>query len=276
MDNMIEALEVILKELGSLLLVWRAQNMTSGRWEGSQLKADADQHAHNFLLHRLHQTWPSIPVISEEDASAHDAQRPDEYWLIDPIDGTASFCTGFDGFVTQVALIRECQTVVAVVHAPALDLTYTATRDGPALCNNIPISTTISGTRAPILIDNYPEPRGIAQRLYDEIGCCGYVESGSIGLKICRVADGTADLFVKDVTVRDWDLAPADLILVRAGGILTTLAGDPVPYDGGFERVGLIAVANSELAAQLRKWNCNSEPAPVGCCEFPYPKLERH
>lgn len=255
MDSMLEALEKIMRELGDLLLDWRTRGMTHGCWEGTQLKADADRHAHDFLLDRLRQSWPDIPVISEEDASMHDANRPGEYWVIDPIDGTASFCSGFDGFVTQAALVRGCQPVLAVVHAPALGLTYTATQDGLALCNRVPISTTAYGTRAPILIDNYPKPRGIAQRLYDEIGCGGYIESGSIGLKICRVADRTADLFVKDVTVRDWDLAPADLILARAGGILTTLAGDLVPYDGGFERAGLIAAAGRTLAERVRDWN---------------------
>lgn len=257
MTTMLEALEMIMRELGGLLIEWRTQGVTGSHWEGSQLKADADRRAHDVLFDHLRQSWPSVPVISEEDASAHDACRPDEYWLIDPIDGTASFCNGFDGFVTQAALMRKCQPVLAVVHAPALGLTYAATQDGPALCNRAPISTAISNIRALILIDNYPEPRGIARSLYDEIGCSGYVESGSIGLKICRVADGTADLFLKDVTVRDWDLAPADLILTRAGGLLTTLAGSSVPYDGGFERVGLIASGNRELSVKVSKWNSN-------------------
>lgn len=250
MGTMLETLEPIMRELGDLLLEWRKRGMTNGHWEGSQLKAGADRRAHEFLVEQLHRSWPNIPVISEEDVSAHDECRPNEYWLIDPIDGTASFCNGFDGFVTQVALMRMCQPVLAVVLAPALNLTYTASLNEPALCNSIPISTTVFGIRAPILIDNYPEPRGIARSLYNEIGCSGYVESGSLGLKICRVADGTADLFVKDVIVQDWDLAPAHLILRRAGGQLTTLVGGSLPYDGNFERVGLIASGNQKLMLQ--------------------------
>lgn len=257
MATMLKTLETVMRELGGLLMEWRTLGMTDGHWEGAQLKADADRCAHNFLVEHLSRFWPSVPIISEEDESKHDACRPDEYWLIDPIDGTASFCNGFDGFVTQVALMRKCQPVLAVVHAPALDLTYTATQDGPAFCNSAVISTVKSGIRVPILIDNYPEPRGIARNVYDEICCGGYVESGSIGLKICRVADGTADLFFKDIAVRDWDLAPADLILARAGGLLTTLAGRVFPYDGEFERVGLIASGNRELSIQASKWNNN-------------------
>jgi 3'(2'), 5'-bisphosphate nucleotidase len=255
MKTMLKTLETILIDLGSLLLEWRTLGETHGHWEGTQLKAEADLRAHNYLVTHLRESWPNIPIISEEDETAHKAHRPDEYWLIDPIDGTASFCNGFDGFVTQVALMRSCRPVLAVVHAPALGLTYTASLDETPLCNGVQISTNVSSNRGPILIDNYPEPRGIAQSVYNELVCSAYVESGSLGLKICRVADGTADLFVKDVPVRDWDLAPAHLILKRAGGQLTTLDGNALPYDDGFERVGLIASSNRNLMRQVTEWN---------------------
>jgi 3'(2'), 5'-bisphosphate nucleotidase/myo-inositol-1(or 4)-monophosphatase len=253
---MLEKVSALLGLVGAEMLTWRGGDLCDGHWEGGQLKTVADQEAHRLIKEGLAKIAP-LPCISEEDAYSHVSKRPEIYWLIDPIDGTASFCNGFDGFVTQVALMRNCQPVLAVVHAPALGLTYTSSLDEPALCNRAPISTAVSGTRVPILIDNYPEPRGIARRLYDEIGCSGYVESGSIGLKICRVADGTADLFVKDITVRDWDLAPAHLILARAGGLLTTLAGNSWPYDDAFEKVGVIASCNRELSAQVAKWNRN-------------------
>jgi len=143
---------------------------------------------------------------------------------------------------------------LAIVHAPALGLTYTATENGPALCNRKPISTAKCGVRAIVLIDNYPEPRGVARELIDCAGKIQYVECGSIGLKICRVADSVADLFVKDVKVQDWDLAPGHLILKRAGGLLSLLDGASVPYGGGFERAGLIAAANQEVFYQTTGW----------------------
>ena len=251
----LESLVLILKELGILLLEWRALGKIQGKWEGTQLKAEADMLAHNFLVEHLLKSWPGIPIISEEDGGAHNLRRPDLYWLIDPIDGTASYCGGFDGFVTQVALMQDSKPIMAVVHAPALELTYTASRDEWAECNHEPISTVKFGKRVPVLIDNYPEPRGIARRLYSEIECGGYVESGSIGLKICRIADGTADIFIKDVTVRDWDLAPAGLILERAGGVLITLAGGEVPYEGEFGKVGLIATSSRKLAQEIVDWS---------------------
>ncbi len=254
MNNMLVSVEMIMTNLGSQLLEWRAQGETQGHWEGAQLKAVADRRAHEYLLTQLSDKWPSIPVISEEDVSAQEFHRPHEYWLIDPIDGTASFCNGFDGFVTQVALMRNCRPVLSVVHAPALNLTYTACIDEPAFCNGVPISVAGTEKESLVIIDNYPKPRGITKSLYDAIGCDRYVESGSLGLKICRIADGTADIFFKDVPVRDWDLGAPQLVLERAGGKLTNAYGDHIPYEGGYEHTGLVVTASDKVANDVVQW----------------------
>lgn len=247
---MLEQVEELLAALGAKLLEWRRQGITGGRWEGTQLKAIADQMAHDFLVEGIGQISPDVPIISEEDLASVHHLRPADYWLIDPIDGTASFCGGFNGFVTQVAYMRGAAPVLGVVHAPALELTFSAVAGGKATCNGktIRVNDKIS---APTIIDNYPEPRGIAKTLFDTLPCGRYVESGSLGLKICRVADNTADLFVKDVVVKDWDLAPGHLVLQCAGGVLTTLDGRDVPYADGFERLGIVAATSTELAAQV-------------------------
>lgn len=244
---MLEKVEELLRALGAHLMAWRREGLTDGRWEGTQLKATADQRAHDFLRDGLARLTPDVPVVSEEDMKSIAAQRPDDYWLIDPIDGTASFCNGFNGFVTQVARMRDAKPVMGLVHAPALDLTYSGAVGQPSRCNGHLLQVS-APNGDPTIIDNYPQPRGIAKTLFETLPCKAYVESGSIGLKICRIADGTADLFVKDVLVKDWDLAPGHLILEGAGGVLTTLDGLVIPYAGSFERIGLVAAGQPELA----------------------------
>ena len=146
--------------------------------------------------------------VSEEDAGSQTGERPDAYWLIDPIDGTRSFVEGSSpGFVTQVALMRHGVPVEAAVFCPPLDLLYTARRGAGAALNGSRLSLDQTPGLAK-LIDNYPQPREIAAAVVEAFGIPDYIKPGSIGLKICRIADGTADLFVKDVVVRDWDVAP--------------------------------------------------------------------
>ena len=246
---MIEKLIVLLQETGKEISRRRSTNAIDGKWEGDQLKTQADDFAHECLENVLPSILP-VPVVSEENPSSQSNDRLDEYWLIDPIDGTRSLVDGYPGWVTQVALIQSNEPQMAVIFAPDLDLTYWAERGQGAYCNGVKLQTTQGETDRLLLIDNYPEPRGIAADLVKGMPCTGYVESGSIALKICRIADDTADLFVKDVPVRDWDIAAPMLIIHEAGGCLSTFSGQDYRLTGDYEKKGLIAAKNQSIYKQ--------------------------
>lgn len=244
----------VVREVGSLLLEWRTQGITGGHWDGAQYKAKADSMAHNELVARLRSINGKAPVISEEDVGSLAIGRPDNYWLIDPIDGTASFAHNYPGFVTQVALVKDNQPVLAAVYAPALDLLYLAEKgSGSSLNGNRLKISQVSQLDS--LIDNYPEPRGIAGAAFRQFGFKRYIECGSISLKICKVADGTADLFLKDVAIRDWDIAAPHLIIEEAGGYLTDIGGNNFRYLGSFENKGLIAAPAKEVCNRVASWH---------------------
>jgi 3'(2'), 5'-bisphosphate nucleotidase/myo-inositol-1(or 4)-monophosphatase len=244
----LEALSGLVTRVGELLLRWRAQGRTSGHWSGTQFKAEADVLADSELRDGLRRIDTAIPVISEEDA-VHAGTRPVRYWLIDPLDGTASFAGGFDGFVTQAALIEGAVPRLAAVYAPVLRRTYCAELGGGAFVGGKRLRIRLGPPKT--LTDNTPAPQGLAGNVYEALGLTRYLESGSIGLKICRVADSSADLFVKDVAVRDWDLAAPQLILEEAGGVLTDLAGRRIPYSGSYRREGLVAASNRALLERV-------------------------
>ncbi|MCB1878797.1 MAG: inositol monophosphatase [Gammaproteobacteria bacterium] len=236
LGNLIE----IIRDTGREVSKSRLQSVDGGKWEGDQLKTQADALAHKLLAMKLSDVLP-IPVVSEENSFSQSEVRPDKYWLIDPIDGTRSLVDGFPGWVIQAALIQNNEPQIAVIFAPDLDLTFTAEKGEGAFCNSRKLSLDSADKSRLLLIDNYPEPRGIAADLCNGIPCTGYVECGSIALKICKIADGTSDLFVKDVPVRDWDIAAPKLIIEEAGGCLKTYSGRDYLLTGKFEKMGLIA-----------------------------------
>lgn len=180
--------------------------------------------------------------------------KPSSYWLIDPIDGTASWYEGFTGFVTQIAYIENDLPIFGVIYAPALNKLWWAVKDRGAFLNDnkLPKCRTElfdSGFR---LIDNYPEPKRIAKTISEGMVVKNYIESGSLGLKSVLVADGSADLFVKDVLIRDWDIAPAYVILNELGCHLSDLKGESILFTGSHEKNnGLIVAANVSLARKV-------------------------
>ncbi|MDH5189725.1 MAG: inositol monophosphatase [Gammaproteobacteria bacterium] len=254
---LVEAMKVV----GSELLARRENNQVDGEWIGAQLKSSADIYAHEFLQKTLYKISPEIPFISEESIDLDVTERPDCYWLVDPIDGTASYVNGFDGFVMQVALIRDNVPQLAVIYAPATDECYTAIASEGAYKNNtrMTLYTNHDGVR---LIDNYPEPRGIAKSIMEKLPNGTYVESGSLSLKALRVVEGGADLFVKDVVVRDWDFAAPIVIINELSACISQFNGKEFSLYGSWEKKGIIVCRDKSLHQQIIHLLAENETSP--------------
>jgi 3'(2'), 5'-bisphosphate nucleotidase len=247
----VDAVARLCRQAGAKLMAWRGDRDATAEVEGRPGKLRADIALHDLMIEALAAISPGLPVISEEDL-LHEDERPSRYWIIDPIDGTASWLGGFRGFVVQAALIVDGAPEIGVVHGPALDVLYSARRGHGALRNGMLIPRLVPSDRL-IVVDNYPEPRRAAARLVSGLPGATYLESGSLGLKACLVADGTADLFVKDVMVRDWDMAPALVIAGETGAVMEHYAGGAYSCIGSIEKPdGVIVARDSGLAARAR------------------------
>ena len=59
-----------------------------------------------------------------------------------------------------------------------------------------------------------------------------FVECGSCGLKLARIAEGAADYYAKRFRYRLWDVAPGEVLLSETGGRLGQWDGSPVDFRG--------------------------------------------
>ena len=196
-----------------------------------------DLHAHRRYVEGLNSICSGVPVLSEENTN-NDLPVDGNFWIIDPIDGTSSWLNEFDGFVTQCALFLDHTVVWSMIYWPKKDVQWVYSVDeGCSFLNHRlgEISSRIS------LIDNYPEPRGLALRLIEsirEIEPCEYHEKGSISLKMMHVCEGWSSLFCKDIKFRLWDVAPV-IPFARAANVmildkyLHPLSHDQLVYNDG-------------------------------------------
>lgn len=197
----------------------------------------ADLAAHHCLAEGLDALRPQYPVLSEESAEIDATERAqwDTYWLIDPLDGTKEFIKRNGEFTVNIALIHKHQPVLGVVYAPAKDLCYFASegcgayrRTGTESPASIRVTSTAPAT---VRVVGSRSHATIALSLYlSRLGEHALVSIGS-SLKLCLIAEGTADLYPRLGLTSEWDTAAAHCVVKEAGGEVVDLTGEPLSYN---------------------------------------------
>lgn len=242
------------RSVGPALVALRGQ-VEGIETAAKQLKTSADLAAEGWVLGFLEHHCGDDVFLSEEryDRGAP-WSAPAAYWTIDALDGTRSYVDGFDGFCVQVAYVVDGRPRMGVIGEPTTGAIYAGAercgawrvRDGAHVALRGPRIDASGGLR---FIDS-THPSGLVADLLARAGN-EFVECGSVGLKICRIAEGEADVFIKQFDYRIWDVAPGDVLLRELGIELRTWAGTSIDYASGqVVHHGLVA-ASSGIAADL-------------------------
>lgn len=219
-----------------ILNVYHGNFEVESKADGSPLTA-ADQAAHHTIVNGLAQLTPNVPVLSEEASDITYEKRAswEQYWLVDPLDGTREFVKRNGEFTVNIAFIDKHQPVLGVVHVPVSGVTYFACKGVGAFKQetNQPASSitvsTYSGGRARIVGSR--SHAGDALKKF--ITAVGDVETISMGssLKLCLVAEGAADVYPRLGPTSEWDTAAAQAVVEVAGGKVTDINNNPLRYN---------------------------------------------
>ena len=233
-DIDLKSLEQIVIEAGIVAQSMKNTRLKIDRTDPDNFHSEADLRIHEKYIARLPAIL-DVPVLSEEDIDLESRLNSDIYWIVDPIDGTLSYINGFPTYVTQIGLVVGNLPVLGFVFAPELGEFYKARRGMGATRNGQKIEVS-PHSRPMTIVDNYPKPDNYVAELMSRMEIPSYLECGSIGLKICRVAEGRADMFVKHTRVFDWDVAPGSLILNEAGGSYGLISGEEYLFEASLRK----------------------------------------
>lgn len=203
----------------------------------------ADSAAHDIIeagLRGLPEAF-RFPVLSEEGDTVTYAERAQwhSYYCIDPLDGTREFIKKNGEFTVNIALVVEGVPAYGVVFAPAQDLWYYGgTGVGAWKQENgrtVPIDAdygerthlAVVASRSHLTEETETYIHGF-KKAFDTIKT---VSSGS-SLKLCMVAEGTADLYPRLAPTMEWDTAAADAVCRAAGcTVVEYHTGTPLIYN---------------------------------------------
>jgi 3'(2'), 5'-bisphosphate nucleotidase len=196
----------------------------------------ADSASHAIIVTGLKKLMSGVPVLSEESqAVPYDVRKKwDEYWLVDPLDGTKEFIKRNGEFTVNIALVKKNEPVLGFVYAPVSGLSYFAQKgsgafkkspEGPiqkiAVQRNFQHGLKVVASRS-------HESR--ESGFFEKLGITEYIRMGS-SLKFCLVAEGRAHLYPRFLPTMEWDTAAAQCVAREAGADITDLSGNPLRYN---------------------------------------------
>ena len=196
----------------------------------------ADRVSNEIILKQLKNT--PYPVISEENKATAYAIRKQwqTVWIVDPLDGTKEFIKRNGEFTVNIALVYGGRPALGVIYIPVKKILYYGTirngayrADHPEYSPDMDFDALENQARRLPLDREDPVYTVVASRSHmssdtenfiDELKKeHGEVKLTSIGssIKICLVAEGTANIYPRFAPTMEWDTAAGHAIAKAAG-----------------------------------------------------------
>ncbi|MCD7963008.1 MAG: 3'(2'),5'-bisphosphate nucleotidase CysQ [Rikenellaceae bacterium] len=207
----------------------------------------ADKKAHEKICFILDET--GIPILSEEGESKDFSVRKNwnTMWIVDPLDGTKEFIRRNGEFTVNIALVENGVPIAGVIYVPVKKILYYSDKNGAykaeiqdelSLRNLSRISVKIPEEQHRekfTIVASRSHMYPVTEKYIDEKKKLhGEIEIVSCGssLKICKVAEGSADEYPRFGPTMEWDTAAGHAIASAAGKELIDVGtGCPLRYN---------------------------------------------
>ena len=233
--DLIEQITDAVKQAGEIVLSAKdVISVTTRKTSAADLVTAYDVKVEGFLKDSLLRLVDGSIFFGEEEKENQDPTRGWAY-IVDPIDGTANFVRGFCQSAISVALLHDGIPEYAVVLDPYRKELFTATRGGGAFLNGNPIHVSTRplsegifgmGT-SPYNQALHEKTLAITGRLFAR--SCDFRRMGAAVLDLCALACSRLDAFF-ECELSPWDYAAGSLLIQEAGGTVSTMEGQPLPY----------------------------------------------
>ncbi|OGG15180.1 hypothetical protein A2773_04820 [Candidatus Gottesmanbacteria bacterium RIFCSPHIGHO2_01_FULL_39_10] len=184
-------------------------------------------------------------------------------FIIDPLDGTVNFASGFKYFCIPIALFIANRITAGVVYNPSENILYLAEKGKGAykIIDNkeIPLKVVRKELKNSLISFLLSKNATVVNRQLEFISKIypmvrGLRSTHATALDICLCAENVFQISHHS-GCSIWDLAAAELILQEAGGVVLDKNGDEIQYDLTDPNKKYFYMAGSaEIVAEILKY----------------------
>ena len=174
----------------------------------SDFVTNSDKKVEKIIIEELTKTRKNFSIIGEEIGELKNSDK-ENYWIIDPIDGTTNFLHGIPHFAISLALRNKQEIVSGLIFDPIKNEMFFAEKNNGAFFNNQRIRVSNKKKIEECLFATGGK-KEINSTLNNR-------RSGSAALDMAYVGAGRYDgYFQKALNI--WDIAAGIIIVKEAGG----------------------------------------------------------
>jgi len=237
--DLIEPAVRLAKQAGEAILYWyqHPEQLDIQRKVDKSYVTSADIASNDILCEGLEALGFQWPIISEETTLVDFDERKgwQQFWLLDPLDGTHGFVNRLDEFSVNIALIKDSKPVLGVIYSPVQKCCYYAYQGGGAFLQEAgkppqPIRTQmINFDKLRFIVGRYHRSKRMESVLKRFPGSVLLRVNSS--LKFTCLAEGSADVYPRFGAISEWDIAAGHCILAEAGGAIVDFSGESLQYN---------------------------------------------
>ncbi len=236
MDELLKGIQTIAHRAGDIMLKADRSHIKIDEKKGeANFVTEYDTRIQDQLKKELKELLPEAGFIGEEGEQEKFLPKG-KFFIVDPIDGTTNFIKDYHMSCVSIALIADNEAYIGVIYNPYLDEMYYAQRGEGAFMNGNAIHVSDNDLDQGIVIfgtatyyeELHEKTFEMAYEYFKK--CLDVRRSGTSALDLCAVAAGRAERFF-ELRLQPWDFAAGALIVEEAGGIISTVDGDPIAYD---------------------------------------------
>ena len=219
---------------GKVSLELRNRGLTKEIKSDNTPVSNGDIEVNKIITKKINELTPHIPIVSEETSDNKSIKNLNDFWLIDPIDGTYDYINNLDEFTINAGLIINKQPVAGLIYAPAKKRMFYSYGNTFAfeLIDGKPVKLNKKNNfdKNRIKFVSYSKKiKPEIEKIHKELNVKEYVRMKS-SLKFCVIASGEFDGYVAEPRACEWDIAAGHAILKHAGGNVTDFEGNEILY----------------------------------------------
>ena len=195
--------------------------------------SNGDIEVNKILTNKIKEITPNIPIVSEESSNHKMDVNLNNFWLIDPIDGTRDYINNRDEFTLNAALILDKKPVIGIITAPAkkrVFYSYGLSHSYELIDNQeISLMNKKKNFEGYTAVSYSSELKPEISKIHKKYKINSFQKMKS-SLKFCVIAAGEFDLYAAEPRACEWDIAAGHAILEHAGGKVTDFDDNEILY----------------------------------------------